>query len=494
MSLKKNTIANYIGQIYISLIGIVIFPFYLQYLGASAFGLVGFFSVFQAWLRLLDMGLTPALSRQIASVRGGTRDYFSLRQLVRSLEVVFIAIAMVVFTCVYMTSDWIASSWLNVQEMHTSTVADCVTLMGVMFAARWMTDFYGSGLVGLEKQVIYNVINMICISLQYIGGWLFLHFVSNKVNAFFEYQTIIILINLFLMLFFFYAKLPSSKIVGFYISMTQLKSIMPFALGLSYSSIVWTLVTQSDKLVFSHILPLSQYGYYALIVLIATGVLQIASPITQAILPRMTYLLMKGENEKMLDLYCKSVIYMCVIMFSVAGCIAIFAMPLLYAWSGSLEAAHWGEKALFWYVLASGILSISAFQYYLQFAHGSLKLHVWYNTIAAIMKVPLIIYVAYSYGVYFTAITWFVLNLSILIVWTPIVHHIYARGISYRWFKNVLLVFILSFILIFIINELHISFSLGRVMSFIQMIVVGFAVLVLLALFTQLLLKLKKIG
>lgn len=43
MSLKKNTIANYIGQGYTILIAIVFLPLYLHYLSADAYGLVGFF-------------------------------------------------------------------------------------------------------------------------------------------------------------------------------------------------------------------------------------------------------------------------------------------------------------------------------------------------------------------------------------------------------------------------------------------------------------------
>ncbi len=42
ISLKKNTIANYIGQFYNMFIGIAILPAYMIYLGAEAFGLIGF--------------------------------------------------------------------------------------------------------------------------------------------------------------------------------------------------------------------------------------------------------------------------------------------------------------------------------------------------------------------------------------------------------------------------------------------------------------------
>jgi len=64
--IKKNTIANFLGVGYTTTIGIVILPLYLQYLGEEAFGLVGFFIVLQAWMQLLDMGISPMLSQQTA--------------------------------------------------------------------------------------------------------------------------------------------------------------------------------------------------------------------------------------------------------------------------------------------------------------------------------------------------------------------------------------------------------------------------------------------
>ena len=41
---KWNALANFIGLGYATVIGLAILPLYLQYLGAEAFGLVGFFS------------------------------------------------------------------------------------------------------------------------------------------------------------------------------------------------------------------------------------------------------------------------------------------------------------------------------------------------------------------------------------------------------------------------------------------------------------------
>lgn len=64
ISLKKNTIANYIGQFYNMFIGIAILPAYMTYLGAEAFGLIGFFTMLSAWMMLLDVGLSATISKE----------------------------------------------------------------------------------------------------------------------------------------------------------------------------------------------------------------------------------------------------------------------------------------------------------------------------------------------------------------------------------------------------------------------------------------------
>ena len=45
MSLKRNILANYVSQIYVTLIAIGMVPLYIEYMGAEAYGLVGFFAM-----------------------------------------------------------------------------------------------------------------------------------------------------------------------------------------------------------------------------------------------------------------------------------------------------------------------------------------------------------------------------------------------------------------------------------------------------------------
>ncbi len=92
-SLKINVLASYTSQIYLVIISIAILPIYMKYMGAEAYGLVGFFAMLQGLFSLLDFGLTPTISRQTALYNAGAETALGFRQLFRSLSAIFTTIA-----------------------------------------------------------------------------------------------------------------------------------------------------------------------------------------------------------------------------------------------------------------------------------------------------------------------------------------------------------------------------------------------------------------
>lgn len=480
MSLKKNTIANYIGQGYTILLAVVILPLYLKRLGAEAYGLVGFFLVMQAWLNLLDMGLTPTLAREVARIRGGACDFAELRRLLRSLEVVFLILSVVIGLGIVIGSNWAAHNWLKVETLTYSDVAYCIALMGIMVGIRWFAALYRSGIRGMECLVWLNGTNMLIETLRFVGGLALLHWISREPIHFFEYQLSIGIIELMFMGVKFYSLLPG-KGGHFGFSWESIRGILPFASGIAYLAFIWVLLTQLDKLLLSHLLPLKEYGYFALVAIVANGVLQISAPISQALLPRMTYLLAQGKEQEMLRLYRKATQFIAVIMFPLAGMVAIFSKELLFAWTGDKAAAEWAGPVLFWYVLGNGILSMGAFQYYLQFAHGKLKLHVIFNTFSGIISAPIVVFAAFYYGAMGVAVVWFWLRVIIFIIWPPIVHHNLAPGIHSKWlFKDIAPIFATTAILLVLISRIKIPFeSLNRIEVFTSLLGIGLIVLMM---------------
>ena len=486
-SIKWNTATNFIGLSYTTVIGIIVLPLYLQYLGAEAFGLVGFFSVLQAWMQLLDMGMSPLLSRQTAQARGKNFAFLELKRLLRSLELIVFIFALIVVLVISVLSSWIASNWLNITSLALKDVTICISLMGLMIGLRFFATLYRSGIQGMENQVMLNIANTLLVTLKFAGALLLLHFVTQDFVYFFIYQMFVGIIELIVLAALFYHLIKSTDKVGIRFFWNSLKPMLPFAGGIAYATVIWVLLTQLDRIILSTVLPLSEYGYFALVVVVATGITQISGPISQAILPRMTYLLSQGKDAEMLALYRKATQFMAVIMLPLTGMIALFATDLLFAWTGDKKAAEWAGPILFWFALGNGILAISAFQYYLQFAHGKLRMHIIYNSISACVQIPLIIFAAFNYGALGVAVVWFALRLLSFIIWTPIVHSKFAPGIHWPWLlKDIAPTFLLTFVILIFIDSLNIGFdSMSRLEIITTLFGIGVLVLIVNVLFSN---------
>ena len=169
-NLRKNLIANYLGQAWVALMNLAFVPIYIQYLGIESYGLIGFFVLLQAWLTLLDMGMSPTLNREMGRFSGGGYSAESIRDLLRSIEAVAILLSLLVAFAIACSSDWLARNWLKSENIQLATVAQAIGIMGIVAALRFIEGIYRSCLIGLQKQVRLNVISFLSSTLQALGA------------------------------------------------------------------------------------------------------------------------------------------------------------------------------------------------------------------------------------------------------------------------------------------------------------------------------------
>ncbi|OGT39878.1 MAG: hypothetical protein A3E81_01795 [Gammaproteobacteria bacterium RIFCSPHIGHO2_12_FULL_36_30] len=483
MSFKKNIFANYCGHFYTLFVCITIVPLYLQYLGAAAFGLISIYVMLQSWLSLLNIGLTPAMSREVTCLRDRKNGFFKIKKLLRSLEIIFLFINLLIMLGVALCSYWITHHWLKVQNLSYIEVIHCVMLMGVMVSFRFFADLYRAGIMGLEQQVWLNGVGIILTTLRYCGAYILLRWVTRTPVHFFEYQLLIAVIEPILLGLKCYNIIPTSVnyLLGFTISWDLIRKIFPFACSLFYTAFLWILLSQSDKLILSHVLSLTNYGYFGLVTIISGGILQFSMPINLALLPRMTRLLSQGKKEEMLQLYRNVTQIVVVIMLPLIGIIAIFSTHVIYIWTGNKIAANWAGPILFWYSLGNGFFAISFFPFYLQYVHGKLKLQVIIDTLFTLISFPLIVFFAYHYGAKGTAIIWFITRSILFLIWAPIVHYKYAPGLHWKWLmKDIFPIAATTLVVLCFIKKIHVDFELiSRDEGFI--ILCGFTFIVLMA-------------
>lgn len=92
-----NIITNYLSQGWAAFIAFAFIPIYVAYLGLDAYGLIGLFTTLQIWFGLLDLGMSPALGREAARYTAGERSISSYMTLMRTIEVLMVFIAAVIF-------------------------------------------------------------------------------------------------------------------------------------------------------------------------------------------------------------------------------------------------------------------------------------------------------------------------------------------------------------------------------------------------------------
>nr|WP_298138156.1 oligosaccharide flippase family protein [uncultured Pseudomonas sp.] len=438
-SLKKNIVFNYIGQLYVAFIGILVLPFYLRFMGAEAYGLIGFFTLLQSWMQLLDMGMTPALSREIANMRGTEGSGLQMKTLLRSLEVIFLGIAIVTGVSVFLARHWLAQEWLSIQELDIHLVSTCIGLMGVMLAIRCFFCLYRGGIEGYEQQVWLNQYNIVFNTLRYPGALLVIWLAAGNLLVFFVYQVSLSIAEVLVIKGKLNKQVAGVSGGSARLSIKEVRRILPFAAGAAYTSGIWVLVTQLDKLLLSKYLPLKEYGYFSLVAIVSAAILLLSGPVSKAILPRMTVLLSQGKEQDMLVLYRLATRFIVCIVAPVSLVMSLFSYEIVYIWTGDPEAAKWMQPVLPLFALGNGLLAIGAFQYYLQYAHGKLKIHVLYNTVSAVISIPLIVYAAINYGAIGVGYIWLGLRTVSLLLWTPYVHKVFAPGIHAKWMlKDVL--------------------------------------------------------
>jgi O-antigen/teichoic acid export membrane protein len=446
LSLKRNILANYVSQIYVTLIGIVVLPLYIKYMGAEAYGLVGFFAMLQMWFNLLDMGLTPTMARETARFRGGATDALSYRRLVRALEGVFLTVALLGGGAMFLAAGYIARDWLQTTQLSIDEVKTAVQLMASIVAMRWMCGLYRGAISGSERLVWLGWYNSFIATLRFIGVLLVLKFIGVTPTIFFIYQFCMAMVELVCLLYYAYRLLPIIP-DGMRVpwSWTPLKPVFKFSLTIAFTSSVWILVTQTDKLVLSKLLPLAEYGYFTLAVLVGSGVIVISGPVSVAIMPRMAKLEAEGNHTGLIRVYRQATQLVAVIAGAASVTVTFCAESLLWAWTGDKVLAHQAAPILILYTIGNAILVVSAFPYYLQYAKGDLKLHLIGNAVFVVLLIPSIIWAASKYGGVGAGYVWLFTNLLSFVAWLPIVHRKFAPGLNLKWyFQDIAIIYLVA--------------------------------------------------
>ena len=413
--------------------GFVFVPVYISYLGIEAYGLIGLFATLQAWLSLLDLGLSPTLNREMARLRGGAHTAESIRDLLRSVEIIYSATAIVIAAIVFFSSYWLASYWLHAEKLPLETVATALSITGLVIAFRWVSGLYRSALGGLQEQVWLNVSNVVFGTLRGAGVIAVLALVNDSINAFFMFQGALAAVEAVVLSAMVHRALPKGTRHGRF-DLTALRKIARFAGGISGITFLTLLLTQLDKIVLSGTLALSDFGHYSLAAAVASALYMFVNPVAGAIGPKFAEIFARGRLEELAAAYHRYTQLTAISVLPPAIVLAMFSNDILSLWTGDVVLAKSTAHLVTIMVLGTMLNGLMTVPYFLQLAAGWTRFTFVTNLVALAFVLPAFLLIVPRVGAIGAASVWLALNIGYVLISVPFMHRRLLRGEANSWY------------------------------------------------------------
>ena len=432
---KLNIISNYIAQIVNSVIGLIAIPIYLNYLGTEAFGLIGVFATIQGLLTILDLGITPTLSREMALYSAGSTSESYIKNLFKTLEIFVFFILIIIIFLTFFSSNYLSKNFISSQSLSIDEISNALKIMGFVAALKFYESLYKSALIGLEKQLLYNIIFISLFLVRTIGAFLILAFFSNKLFDFFIWQAIISIINILILRWKTINSFNAQDVKGKY-DFNTIKSVWRFAAGMATSTILSLILTQFDKLVLIKFLSLTDFSYYFAASTIGGALLMLINPITQAYHPKLTKFYSNKDEKKLVETFHEGA--QLINLFFGTACIIVifFAKDLLLLWTHKPELSEKAYLILILLVVGYLFNGLCWMNYHLQQAIGWTSLIIKNNFIIILFYVPAVYFIVPKFGAIGASLIWIFLNLYYVIVTSQFMFKKILSNEKLIWFKN----------------------------------------------------------
>lgn len=464
--MRVNILVNYIAQIYVTIVAIIFLPVYISYLGSAAYGIVAFFSTLQIVFNILDVGLTPTVSRQTVLYTTGVKSKECYFRLIKSICLIFLIVAFSGALVIFVLSNFIAERWLNLEELSIDEVIFSIQLMGYCVAIKWMSGFFRGLLIGREKIYAVSLVNIIVSTLKFIVVIPVLANFGKNLETYFIYQLIISIVEIFSLYV-----LSSYHLNNYFyfienkFSIDDVRGVFSFTAGIGFTALVWVIHSQLDKVLLSGILDVSKFGYYTLAVMVAGGITSMTGPISTSLMPRLAALHTSGNYEKFKALYLKFTAYTIVLVGTISLSLFVNAHLVLWLWTGDEIIANESAQVLKYYSLGNLFLALSAFPYYYQYAIGDVRLHIRGTLLSFFLYVPILFVSAKLYGAVGASFAWMSINFLYLSFWVSYSHFSLNRNIFSIWTLDLLVKsFVLPLIAVVLIGQFEFN-SLSKLQS-----------------------------
>lgn len=417
-----------------ALISLLLVPIYIRYLGIEAYGLVGVFSLLTALFGILDLGITPTINRELARLSTRADAAQESRDLVRTLETVYWSIAVVIGAAVVAAAPLVARRWVHARSLPPATVQSAIMLIGVVIALQWPFTLYEGGLIGLQRLVLSNGIQVVLQLVRGIGAIAVLEFVAPTVTAFFAWQLVMSAAGTAAVAAALWACMPRGGRPRY--SVVQFRSVRTFAAELTVTTAVMLALSQLDRVILSRRLSLADFGYYNLALVAGSGLYYVTYPISGALYPRLSQFFALGDEDALARAFHAGCQAMTAIIAPVALVLAFFSSEIMTIWTRDPVTARHTSLLVTLLVLGAMCNGLVTIPYMLQLAAGWARLSLYISLVSMCIQVPLLFFLIGRYGSVGAAVVFIIMNAAYVLFGASLTFTRLLRGQRRRWYVS----------------------------------------------------------
>lgn len=429
--LGRNLAAGVASTGWTAIVTICTVPVYLHYLGVEAYGLIGFYTALQGVFAVLDLGLAQSMNREVARA-ASDEERARARDLLHTLALGYWLVAVAIGAGMWLAASWISQHWLST-SIDAGQLTTAIALMGLTVACRFPLGLYLGALIGARRMALASGIEMIMITVANVGVVGILAWVSPTIEAFFTWQALVAMINLFVI------RAAAWSVVGErgdrkpQFDLGAVQRIWRFSAGLAATAVLGAIFVQSDKIVLSRTVSLAELGAYTLASIAARSLYVVVAPVFSAIYPQMSSMHAAGRFDEITLLYRQGTRLLMAVLLPVAIFVTIFSAEIFTLWTGDADLAASLYLVVGFLLFGTALNGAMHFPYALQLAFGDSHLPMVINATLLIVFVPLLILLSVRFGIVGAAAAWAILNFLYLFLGTWLTHRKLLPGIGGRW-------------------------------------------------------------
>ncbi len=366
----------YAAQIYRSVLPFLFVPVFLTVLGAETYSVISFFLTMIALLGLLDLGFSSAIIKMFSG---------SAHSPLKRLEATFLfakflkytaLIAAAIFVLFTLSNDFLAYSWLG-QSTDKYYVSTAILYLGLTIALTYIKQFLLCFLTSIENHVKVALFNIFGPTLGYGCGYLVLN-VPSDLPRYFQILAIVCSVEL-LVLFFLYLRYHRES-YSLKHSLSDIhasfRDLLKPTFMLGSISLLWVVVSQSDKFFASYFMSAADFTYYQIGSQLSGVVAIIAIPLIQYLMPRLNRLKASGLMEEYSKTFLNPLTLFVFLSLNAAFVIFVNGELFMSVWlSGNENVFGVAEQSKFLF-LAAFFSSVMQFIFLIIFSFNLLRQHL----------------------------------------------------------------------------------------------------------------------